>query len=106
LQANDGRVGKIDEIPVSTGKTDNFRPPTAALIGGVFSRQSKATGTSSFPTVSSRWAASGSSRRKSCARCAGDPPRFRLGSLRKIRFADAARLQSDLDLLRGAHLPE
>jgi hypothetical protein len=32
-------------------------------------------------------------------------PRFRLGSLRKIRFADAARLQSDLDLLREAHLP-
>src|SRR5262249_1053734 len=33
-------------------------------------------------------------------------PRFRLGSLRKIRFADAARLQSDLDLLREANLPE
>ena len=33
-------------------------------------------------------------------------PRFRVGSLRKIRFADAARLQSDLDLLREAHLPE
>jgi len=33
-------------------------------------------------------------------------PRFRLGSLRKIRFADAARLQSDLDLLRGAQLPD
>lgn len=33
-------------------------------------------------------------------------PRFRLGSLRKIRFADAARLQADLDLLREAHLPE
>jgi adenylate cyclase len=33
-------------------------------------------------------------------------PRFRIGSLRKIRFADAARLQSDLDLLREAHLPE
>ena len=33
-------------------------------------------------------------------------PRFRLGSLRKIRFADAARLQSDLELLREANLPE
>jgi tetratricopeptide (TPR) repeat protein len=33
-------------------------------------------------------------------------PHFRLGSVRKIRFADAARLQSDLALLRGAHLPE
>jgi hypothetical protein len=33
-------------------------------------------------------------------------PCFRIGSLRKIRFADAARLQSDLDLLREAHLPE
>jgi len=33
-------------------------------------------------------------------------PSFRIGTLRKIRFADAARLQSDLDLLRQAHLPE
>jgi tetratricopeptide (TPR) repeat protein len=33
-------------------------------------------------------------------------PRFRLGSLRKIRFADAARLQSDLELLQEALLPE
>jgi hypothetical protein len=33
-------------------------------------------------------------------------PGFRLGSLRKIRFADAARLQSDLGLLRAADLPE
>ena len=33
-------------------------------------------------------------------------PRFRLGMLRKIRFADAARLQSDLERLREAHLPE
>ena len=33
-------------------------------------------------------------------------PRFRLASLRKIRFADAARVQSDLELLREAHLPE
>ncbi len=33
-------------------------------------------------------------------------PGFRLGSLRSIRFADAARLQPDLDLLRAAHLPE
>ena len=32
-------------------------------------------------------------------------PRFRLGSLRKIRFADAARLQSDLELLRGRICP-
>jgi adenylate cyclase len=33
-------------------------------------------------------------------------PGFRIGVLRKIRFADATRLQSDLDLLREAHLPE
>jgi hypothetical protein len=33
-------------------------------------------------------------------------PRFRLGSLCKIRFADAAHLHADLDLLREAHLPE
>ena len=33
-------------------------------------------------------------------------PRFRLGSLRRIRFADTARLQSDLELLREANLPE
>jgi TolB-like protein len=33
-------------------------------------------------------------------------PWFRLGSLRKIRFADAARLQSDLDLLHGTQLPD
>jgi adenylate cyclase len=33
-------------------------------------------------------------------------PGFRLGSLRKIQFADAARLQSELDLLREAHVPE
>ena len=33
-------------------------------------------------------------------------PSFHIGSLRRIRFADAARLQSDLDLLRAAHLPE
>lgn len=33
-------------------------------------------------------------------------PSFRLGSLRKIRFADATRLQSDLELLRDADLPE
>jgi hypothetical protein len=65
-------VGKIDEIPVSTGKTGNFCPPTAALIAGRLVRVA---------------------------------PRFRLGSLRKIRFADATRLQSDLELLREAHLP-
>jgi Flp pilus assembly protein TadD len=33
-------------------------------------------------------------------------PNFRIGTLRKIRFADAERLQSDLDLLRQVHLPE
>jgi tetratricopeptide (TPR) repeat protein len=33
-------------------------------------------------------------------------PQFRLGSLRRIRLTDAARLQSDLKLLQGAHLPE
>ena len=33
-------------------------------------------------------------------------PRFRIASLRRIRFADAARLQSDLEALREAHLPE
>jgi hypothetical protein len=33
-------------------------------------------------------------------------PRFRLESLRKIRLADAARLQSDLELLRAPPLPE
>jgi adenylate cyclase len=33
-------------------------------------------------------------------------PRFRLGTLRRIRFADAARLQPDLDLLRAAGLPD
>ena len=32
-EPNGGFVGKIDEIPVSTGKTGNFCPPTAALIG-------------------------------------------------------------------------
>jgi adenylate cyclase len=39
-------------------------------------------------------------------RLVGAAPSFRIGTLRKIRFADAARLQSDLDLLRQAHLPE
>ena len=39
-------------------------------------------------------------------RLLGAAPGFRLGSLRKIRFADAARLQSELDLLRRAHLPD
>jgi tetratricopeptide (TPR) repeat protein len=33
-------------------------------------------------------------------------PQFRLGSLRKIRLADEARLQADVDLLQGADLPE
>jgi hypothetical protein len=33
-------------------------------------------------------------------------PSFRIGALRKIRFADAARLQPELALLRTARLPE
>lgn len=33
-------------------------------------------------------------------------PRFRIGTLRKVRFADALRLQPDLDVLRAAHIPE
>jgi adenylate cyclase len=33
-------------------------------------------------------------------------PGFHIGSLRRIRFADAAGLQHDLDLLRAAHMPE
>jgi adenylate cyclase len=33
-------------------------------------------------------------------------PRFHVGTLRKIRFADAARLRPQLDLLRRANLPE
>ena len=33
-------------------------------------------------------------------------PQFRLGSLRRIRLADAARLQSDLELLQAVQLPE
>jgi adenylate cyclase len=33
-------------------------------------------------------------------------PSFCLGALRKIRFADAARLESDLALLQAEHLPE
>jgi Flp pilus assembly protein TadD len=33
-------------------------------------------------------------------------PSFRLGALRKIRFADTGRLESDLALLQAAHLPE
>src|SRR5262249_46998384 len=32
-------------------------------------------------------------------------PSFRVGTLRKIRFADAARLRADLALLQAAHLP-
>jgi adenylate cyclase len=39
-------------------------------------------------------------------RLVGAVPSFRIGTLRKIRFADATRLQSDFDLLRQAHLPE
>jgi adenylate cyclase len=33
-------------------------------------------------------------------------PRFHLGSLQKIRFAHAARLQSEVESLRDAHLPD
>jgi len=33
-------------------------------------------------------------------------PSFRIGALRKIRFADADRLQMELTLLRAARLPE
>jgi adenylate cyclase len=33
-------------------------------------------------------------------------PRFRIGTLRRVRLADAARLKPDLALLRAAHLPE
>jgi tetratricopeptide (TPR) repeat protein len=39
-------------------------------------------------------------------RLVGAVPSFRIGTLRKIRFADATRLQSDLALLRAARLPE
>jgi len=39
-------------------------------------------------------------------RLVGVAPRFRIGTLRKIRFADAERLQPDLNLLRAARLPE
>ena len=33
-------------------------------------------------------------------------PQFGLGSLRRIRLADEARLQSDLELLREAEIPD
>ena len=33
-------------------------------------------------------------------------PQFRIGTLRRIRFADAERLRPDLELLRAARLPE
>ncbi len=39
-------------------------------------------------------------------RLIGSAPGFRRGTLRKIRFADAARLQPDLALLRAARLPQ
>jgi len=39
-------------------------------------------------------------------RLASSAPSFRIGTLRKIRFADAARLQSDLALLQAAGSPE
>ncbi len=44
--------------------------------------------------------------RRAVRRLLGAAPGFRLGSLRKIRFADAARLHSELDVLRQAHLPD
>jgi len=33
-------------------------------------------------------------------------PRFRLGTLRRIRFSDVAILRTDLDILRAAGLPD
>jgi tetratricopeptide (TPR) repeat protein len=39
-------------------------------------------------------------------RLIGAAPGFRIGTLRKVRFADAARLQSHVALLRAARLPE
>jgi tetratricopeptide (TPR) repeat protein len=39
-------------------------------------------------------------------RLIGVAPGFHIATLRKIRFADAARLQPDLDLLRAVRLPE
>ena len=33
-------------------------------------------------------------------------PRFRIGTLRRVRFADAARLQPDFNLLRDAGIPD
>jgi adenylate cyclase len=39
-------------------------------------------------------------------RLIGAVPGFRIGTLRKIRFADAGRLQPELALLRAARLPE
>jgi adenylate cyclase len=39
-------------------------------------------------------------------RLIGAVPSFRIGTLRKIRFADAARLRPELALLRAARLPE
>lgn len=39
-------------------------------------------------------------------RLIGVAPSFRIGSLRKIRFADAAHLQPDLAVLRAARVPE
>jgi tetratricopeptide (TPR) repeat protein len=39
-------------------------------------------------------------------RLIGAAPGFRIGTLRKVRFADAARLQSHLALLRAVQLPE
>jgi tetratricopeptide (TPR) repeat protein len=40
------------------------------------------------------------------SRLTGAAPGFRIETLHKIRFTDAKRLQSDLALLRAAHLPE
>jgi adenylate cyclase len=39
-------------------------------------------------------------------RLLGVAPRFRIATLRRVRFADAGRLKPALDLLRAAHLPE
>ncbi len=44
--------------------------------------------------------------REALVRLSRVAPSFRIGTLRRVRFADAARLQSDLDLLRAVGLPE
>ena len=45
-------------------------------------------------------------RWQAIARLIAIAPRFRLGTLRRIRFADTGRLQSDLARLRAAGLPD